>query len=330
MTDEFAAKPAAREAAPTLSAFVGRSGSGKTYSALLFARGLVGKDGKIVIIDTEGKRALIYADDADVGGFFHVDFRPPYSSDRFRQAVNQQIKDGANVIIIDSASHEHEGEGGMLEYADLEEARLGNSRRVAQQKWVKPKMAHTRFMTSIRSCPAHVILCIRQKMIVDVNKTPAEKILVPVAESSLLFDMDLVLELEPETHRAHFTKVPKPFLPFIREGDVIAPQHGELLMQEAGRGAARDDDAEYHISQIELAAREFGTKSVRLYLDKLTQEERVSLKPKLAPQMERLQQLAKMTDQRRAAEQDDSATEDGTATTPTGGQETPEQGSLYE
>ncbi|MBF0186198.1 MAG: ATP-binding protein, partial [Magnetococcales bacterium] len=39
----------------------GGSSSGKTYSALRLARGLVGPQGKIGVIDTENRRALFYA-----------------------------------------------------------------------------------------------------------------------------------------------------------------------------------------------------------------------------------------------------------------------------
>ncbi|HKY45724.1 MAG TPA: ATP-binding protein, partial [Pyrinomonadaceae bacterium] len=113
---EFEFKEAQREAAPVFIGIEGESGSGKTYSALLLARGIVGPKGKIGVIDTEGKRSLMYADDPDIGGFLHMDFVAPYSSDRFRKAVHAARAAGVDVIVIDSASHEHEAEGGMLDY----------------------------------------------------------------------------------------------------------------------------------------------------------------------------------------------------------------------
>lgn len=229
MTFEF--KPATREAAPVFIGIEGESGSGKTYSALLFARGIVGPKGKIGVIDTEGKRSLMYADDPDIGGFLHMDFVAPYSSDRFREAIHAARQAGVDVIVIDNASHEHEAEGGMLDYADREEARGVKPRA----KWIKPKMAHNRFIRSALSCGAHIIFCIRIKTIVDTDVKPAVKVKFPVCESNLPYEFTLRLSVENEGI-AHFEKVPKPFQRHIRQGERITVEHGALLMAEAGKG----------------------------------------------------------------------------------------------
>lgn len=238
----FEVKQAQREAAPVTAAFVGQSGSGKTYSALLFARGLVGPEGKIVVIDTEGKRSLIYADDEKIGGFMHIDFTPPYSSGRFQEAMKCAVDNGADAIIIDSASHEHEAEGGMLDYADKEEKRLSSQRGAARSKWIKPKLEHNRFIRYAVGCPAHVIFCIRLKAIVDTDSRPAKTILEPVCEKNLMHEMTIALQLETGSHKATFTKVPLPFQKHIRQGEIITVDHGKLLMQEAGQGEALDKD----------------------------------------------------------------------------------------
>lgn len=233
MTFEF--KEAKREAAPVFIGIEGESGSGKTYSALLLARGMVGPKGKIGVIDTEGKRSLMYADDPDIGGFLHMDFVAPYSSDRFREAIHAARNAGVDVIVIDSASHEHEAEGGMLDYADQEEARMGNNPRRNQAKWIKPKMAHNRFIRSALSCGAHLIFCIRLKTIIDTDSKPPRKEKYPVCESNLPYEFTLRLRVENEGV-AHFEKVPKPFAKHIRNGQRVTVEHGALLMQEAAKG----------------------------------------------------------------------------------------------
>jgi len=230
MTFEF--KPAEREAAPVFIGIEGESGSGKTYSALLLARGIVGPKGTIGVIDTEGKRSLMYADDAAIGGFLHMDFVAPYSSDRFRQAVHAARQAGVDIIVIDSASHEHEAEGGMLDFADQEEAKGVNKRA----RWIKPKMQHNRFVRSALSCGAHIIFCIRIKTIVDTDVKPAVKVKFPVCESNLPYEFTVRLRVENEGI-AHFEKVPKPFQQHIRNGERITVEHGALLMNEAGKGA---------------------------------------------------------------------------------------------
>jgi hypothetical protein len=249
----FEVVEAKREAAPILAAFAGQSGSGKTLSALLFARGLVGPSGKIVVIDTEGKRSLIYADNEQVGGFMHIDFVAPFSSERFQEAVKAAVAANADCIIIDSASHEHEAEGGFLEYADAEERRIGG-RGASRSKWIKPKGARNRFIRSLTSAPCHVILCIRQKEIVDMEAKPPRKILKTVCGDDLMFEMKIVVELETGTHRTRFTKVPLPFQKHIREGEMITVEHGELLLAEAGKGIARDTETDQLISELKSAA----------------------------------------------------------------------------
>lgn len=229
MTFEF--KEAKREAAPVFIGIEGKSGSGKTYSALLLARGIVGPAGKIGVIDTEGKRSLMYADDADIGGFMHMDFVAPYSSDRFRQAIHAARAEGVDIIVIDSASHEHEAEGGMLDFADMEEARGVKPRA----KWIKPKMQHNRFIRSALSCGAHIIFCIRVKTIINTDTKPATKEDYAVCESNLPYEFTVRLRVENEGI-AHFEKVPKPFQQYIRNGERITVEHGALLMHEAAKG----------------------------------------------------------------------------------------------
>jgi len=255
----FEVKEAKREASPVLAAFIGQSGSGKTLSALLMMRGIVGPAGKIVVIDTEGGRALIYADDPEVGGFHHIDFVGPWSSDRFREALKAAIAAGADGIIIDSASHEHEAEGGMLDFADSEERRGQKGRA----KWIKPKMAHGRYITAVKSAPCHVILCIREKIIIDIDAKPAVKVFLPSCDRDLPFEMALTIRLEPETHKATFIKVPKPFLAHVKDGMVVTAEHGRLLMAEAGKGTKINIDSRAIIAELEAAA-DNGADALRL------------------------------------------------------------------
>ena len=281
---------------------VGQSGTGKTYSALLFARGMVGKDGKIVVIDTEGKRALIYADDQQIGGFSHVDFKPPYSSRRFQECINSQVQAGFDAIIIDSASHEHEAEGGMLDFADHEEYRINQSggQRVSQRKWIKPKAEHNRYMRAVLSSPAHIIFCCREKKIVDVNAKPPKEILEPVCEKNFMFEMMIVMRLDQE-HRAHFTKVPEPFKAHIRDGDILTVEHGQMLMQEAGRGKVKSDDdkrLEQQLRELTEIAQNNGHDAVAAAWSAMPKSDRHALQHELP----RLRETAAATDARIADE----------------------------
>lgn len=307
--NKFIVTDAQREAAPVTAAFIGQSGSGKTLSALLFARGLVGPEGKIVLIDTEGKRSLIYADDPDVGGFRHIDFGVPFSSERYKDAVMAAVEDGADAVVIDSASHEHEAEGGMLDFADREEKRIGG-RGASRSKWIKPKMAHNRFVRYAVGCPAHVLFCIREKVIADMsesakNKKPEDKVLhVPVCEKGLIFEMTIAIRLEPDTHRAHFVKVPRPFQSHIEEGEVITVNHGRKLLEVANDGKAFDAELEKQRSILRDVA-SFGTERLRQAWDKVPKGAmKEQLKPLLDSEFKPIAEQADLDNQ--LAEGDDA------------------------
>ena len=234
---------AKRRSTPVTAAIVGKSGTGKTYSALLLARGMAGDSGKICLIDTEGGRSSMYADDPDIGGFFSQDLEPPYSSDRYLEKVQEALNFGADVIIIDSASHEHEGEGGMLWQAEKARADYESQypgRRASANIWVGPKTSHNRFVRFAVGCKAHIIFCLRQKETIDMeslkNKNkPATTMLAPVCEWQLLYEMMVVAELSQD-HTAKFTKIPKPLADIAHKKGIITKDMGRFLANAAAIG----------------------------------------------------------------------------------------------
>lgn len=278
---EFCFEKAERQAAPVTIAIIGKSGSGKTYSALKLARGLVGDSGKIAVIDTEGKRACMYAGNPEIGDFAHLDFRPPYSSDRFKEAVKKALDAGYGAIIIDSASHEHEGDGGMLDFAENEERRLTG--KTSQRKWVKPKNKHNSFVRFAVGCPAHVIFCLRMKTVSKMAPNGKDMIEVDsaVCEKNMMYEMTLSIELGSEgesKHRANYIKVPEPFREHIRNGEVITVEHGRLLANQANIGVKNNPDLNTWIDACEDEAAK-GTESFRAYWPTLRAEQKAALKP---------------------------------------------------
>jgi hypothetical protein len=124
MTTTFT--PAARGAIPLLIGLEGASGSGKTKSSLEILHGIGeairemhGREPKLAVVDTENRRALIYADDYS---FHHVDMQPPFSPLAFGDILEDAEKAGYDAIMFDSFSHEWSGEGGVKEWAERIEA----------------------------------------------------------------------------------------------------------------------------------------------------------------------------------------------------------------
>lgn len=131
----------------------GVSGSGKTYGALLIAKGLLGGNlEKCVVIDTENGSANLYD---NLGGYSVVDFQPPFHPERYAKIIGMSAEQGFEVIVIDSMSQEWEGEGGCL---DLQTKFGGKF-----QDWARVTPLHKHFIDSILQVKAHVICCTRKK-----------------------------------------------------------------------------------------------------------------------------------------------------------------------
>lgn len=302
MNRTFEIKPAERESAPLLAAITGMSGMGKTYSALLLARGVAGPDGNIVLIDTEGRRGKWYADDPEIGGYNHMEFNPPYDPDSFISAINAAIGAGADVVIIDSISHVWEGEGGVLSFAEAEEARMANNPRRNQSKWVKPKIAHGRLMSTIRSCQTHLIMCVREKSIIDVDqyddvkKQKGKEIFIPVCERNFMYDMTLALRVVGKGV-CNYIKVPKFFEGHVEDNTQISARHGALLLSECSAGKSIEDLEQMKraaIANLEQVARERGTDELKHWWTKmLTKEQRDVVGTK---ELDRIKLIAKDTD----------------------------------
>ncbi len=164
----FEIKPATRQGVKPLIGIFGASGTGKTMTALLLARGLVGDKGKIVMLDTESGRGSLYAD-VIPGSYETIEFREPFTPARYIEAIQAAESNGANVLVIDSASHEWEGIGGVTEMA-------GGIAEAAAHKWNKewdgsiqfghwktPKMEHQKFVLKLLQSPLAIIVCLRAK-----------------------------------------------------------------------------------------------------------------------------------------------------------------------
>ena len=236
----FSFRPAVREQVGLLIALAGASGSGKTFSALRLAKGLA--DGKpIALIDTEARRALHYADQFQ---FLHADMAPPFRPERFLEAIRAAEKEGAAVIIIDSFSHEYDGTGGILEWADD----LAEKGVKSPGNWKEPKMAHKRLVAQLLQARAHLIFCLRAEEKIEIvrvdGKTQVRPLgWMPICEKRFMFEMTCSMTLSPETpgcprddlphkiqeqHRGVFT----PRQP-------ITEKHGEALAAWAKGGASK-------------------------------------------------------------------------------------------
>lgn len=173
------------------------SGGGKTYSALLIAKGLANGDlSKVAVIDSENGSADLYA---DLGPYQVIHLAPPFSPERYIEAISACLKGGMEVIILDSISHEWEGKGGVLELADA----MGGQ---YQSAWKTLTPRHESFKQAILQSPCHMITTVRRKqdyVLQDkVNKSgktvqaPVKVGLKEVTREGWEYELTINLELE--------------------------------------------------------------------------------------------------------------------------------------
>ncbi|NBX73238.1 MAG: hypothetical protein EBQ89_02950 [Alphaproteobacteria bacterium] len=179
------------------------SGGGKTYGALLLAKGL---GGRTVVIDTEEGSSDLYdtLHDFDV-----IDLRPPFSPERYIEAIAAAEQAGYDVIIVDSVTHCWSGAGGCLEILeDVAKAQFrGNTWSafsVITPRW-------RAFVDKLLRSPAHVICTGRSKtetaQVDDHGKKKVAKLGMKLeARDGLEFEFTCVLDL---IHDGHYATVSK-------------------------------------------------------------------------------------------------------------------------
>lgn len=210
------------------------SGGGKTYSALLLARGFVGPQGRIVIIDTESGRGELYADVPIFGGYDVLRLDDPFSPKRYIEAIEAVEKSGASIGIIDSGSHEWEGISGVLDMAAENESKSGKGLHV----WKGPKMEHALFLQKLLRSTIPWIVCLRAKYKTRQIKEAGKKTeivkddyLTPIQADDFIFEATIHGEINLK-HEFTPHKISHPDLArCVPNGAPITLEHGRLLAQ---------------------------------------------------------------------------------------------------
>lgn len=242
----FQLRPASKVQLKARVALVGPSGSGKTYSALEAALALVDDIGKVAVIDTERGSAALYAD--EFGEFLHGVIDPPFTPQRYLEALEACTAAGAEVVIIDSLSHAWSGQGGVLEIVDDAAAR---SRGNTFAAWREGTPEQNRLVDTVMRWPGHVIVTMRAKTeyVVeedDRGKTQVRKLgLAPEQRKGMEYEFDLVADVDHE-HRLMVSKsrcAPlqdaverkpdrgwwRPFVEWLNRGDTVQQQVASRL-----------------------------------------------------------------------------------------------------
>jgi CheY-like chemotaxis protein len=203
----------------------GQAGAGKTFSALLLAKGLV-PDGRILVFDTENGRAGLKVGSKRLGGLEWdvIEVTPDsVTSDIYIEAIEIAEKGGYDIIILDSMTHE-------WDFIKITQLKLGGR----YTDWGQAKAYHHRLIRKILSCKVHVICTARSDMKHEQQEVNGKKQVIKLGlgtqqESSMPYEMDFVFDI---TNRNHDAVVDK------QEDDLFISTPTIIICEETGQRLA--------------------------------------------------------------------------------------------
>lgn len=182
------------------------SGGGKTYSAILIAKGLCGDLSKVAVIDTENGSADLYS---HLGEYNVLQLSAPFAPEKYVEAIKECEKAGMEVIIIDSITHEWDGKGGCLEIVD--QLTQASASKNSYTQWAKITPRHQAFIDAILQSTCHIITTVRRKQDYEMSKGGDGKLKVEKAGLKEItregFEYELTVNLE--LNHGHFATASK-------------------------------------------------------------------------------------------------------------------------
>lgn len=191
---------------PTI-ALTGPTGSGKTMSALMLASGIAkSMNGRFAVIDTENGSASLYSDLFD---FDTLQIKPPFTTEKIIEAINDAEKGGYVALVCDSITHAWAGEGGLLEQKAQLDARPGSN---SWANWNPIKAKDLKFKNAyLHSTIPFFIATMRSKMEYAQTQNSGEKAKVqkvgmaPVQSDGIEYEFSVVLDIAMN-HEAEISK----------------------------------------------------------------------------------------------------------------------------
>lgn len=213
------------------------SGFGKTYSALLLAKGMSSSWDKILVVDTENKSSTLYANKLCGTGprFFFHSISGSFEPEKFIEVITEAEKQGFETVIIDSSSHEWEAEGGCLALQQMLGGRYTD--------WKPVKTRHAKFISAITNSSCNIICTARGDDAYTLEgKTPVKVGMGIKQEKTFEFEFDISFMIGNKNHLAIASK-DRTFLWGDRPPTVLTEEHGRELLEWATEGANPLSDA---------------------------------------------------------------------------------------
>lgn len=257
----------------------GGSGTGKTFTSLLMARGIAetitGHSGApIGYADTENKRALHYK--SNFPEMVHFDFKAVddegnlvgFRPERWIELIDAAEEAELPVLILDSFSHAWEGVGGVLDmHAEVQDRlvkeaeKRANGRydvdpaKYSQLAWAEVKPQYRRLIDRIVRAKTNIIICTRAKPVMqqgyggkakNARKTKTRRDDVPwdpASDGDLMFEMTTMVILDPADPGCpiHQIKVSDQFKNILNPRVQMGVETGrQMAIWAKGQGGARE------------------------------------------------------------------------------------------
>lgn len=227
----------------------GVSGSGKTYSALMVASGIVPWE-KIALIDTENGSGDLYA---HLGPYSVCRVLAPFTIEKYLAAIKEAEKAGFELIIIDSLSHAWSGEGGLLDQQAVA-ANSAKNKGNSYTAWREITPLHNKLVETLLQSPCHIIATTRSKQAYEqVEENGRKKVvklgLAPIQREGMEYEMTVFLDISLE-HVASSSKDRTGI--FDSKSVILSPDVGRQLKEwlETGSDAPAPQPVQYTPPQV--------------------------------------------------------------------------------
>ena len=152
----------------------------------------------------------LYADLKGMPEFDVLDLDAPYTPEKYIEAIHAAENEGYDILIVDSMTHEWDGQGGCLELID--QIARAKYRGNTWSAWSELTPRHRRFVDAMLQSKCHIIATMRSKTETvqtenDKGKKVIQKLgMKAIQRDGMDYEFTVVFDLQADGHFATVSK----------------------------------------------------------------------------------------------------------------------------